>query len=91
MDSAGRLVVPKAVRDAAGFPPGTPLEVRFRDGCIEVTPAPVAVQLVRRGEVLVAERGTGLSGGPALTAAEVQDITESLRAGRASFETIDED
>lgn len=41
IDSAGRLVIPKAVRDAAGIQPGTPLDVRFRDGRIEIEPAPL--------------------------------------------------
>lgn len=48
IDSAGRLVIPKAVRDAAGILPGTPLEVRYRDGRIEIEPIPldVSVELV---------------------------------------------
>jgi AbrB family looped-hinge helix DNA binding protein len=45
IDSAGRLVIPKAVRDAAGIQPGTPLEVRFRDGRIEIEPVPIEVSV----------------------------------------------
>lgn len=45
IDSAGRLVIPKAVRDAAGILPGTPLEVRFRDGRIEIEPLPLDVSV----------------------------------------------
>ncbi len=45
IDSAGRLVIPKAVRDAAGIQPGTPLEIRFRDGRIEIEPTPLEVSI----------------------------------------------
>ena len=45
IDSAGRLVIPKAVRDAAGILPGTPLDVRFRDGRIEIEPLPLDVSV----------------------------------------------
>ncbi|MFT5460642.1 MAG: AbrB family looped-hinge helix DNA binding protein [Myxococcota bacterium] len=54
IDSAGRLVIPKSVRDAAGIRPGTPLEVRFRDGRIEIEPAPIAVTIETVGGVAVA-------------------------------------
>ena len=40
IDSAGRLVLPKAIRDEANLQPGDPLEVTFRDGRIEIEPAP---------------------------------------------------
>jgi AbrB family looped-hinge helix DNA binding protein len=54
IDSAGRLVIPKEIRRQAGWPPGTALEVRWRDGRIEIEPAPAQIRLVRRGRFLVA-------------------------------------
>lgn len=54
MDRAGRLVIPKEIRREAQLSPGSPLEVRWRDGRIEIEPAPVAVKLQRRGHLLVA-------------------------------------
>ncbi len=54
MDRAGRLVIPKEIRREARLSPGSPLEVRWRDGRIEIEPAPVAVKLQRRGHLLVA-------------------------------------
>jgi AbrB family looped-hinge helix DNA binding protein len=54
MDSAGRLVIPGAIRREAGLKPGAPLEVRWRDGRVEIEPAPIPVKLVRRGRLLVA-------------------------------------
>ena len=55
IDDAGRLVIPKAVRREAGIEPGVPLDVRWRDGVIEVEPRPIDVTLERRGRLLVAK------------------------------------
>jgi len=54
IDAAGRLVVPKAIRDEAGLVPGMPIEVRCRDGRVEIAPAPRKVRIVRKGKVYVA-------------------------------------
>jgi len=54
MDEAGRLVIPKEIRREARLAPGAPLDVRWRDGRIEIEPAPAVVQLQRRGRLLVA-------------------------------------
>ena len=54
IDAAGRLVIPSSVRRQAGLRPGMPLDVRYRDGVIEVEPAPIRVRLERRGRLLVA-------------------------------------
>ena len=55
MDSAGRLVIPSEIRREAGIEPDTPLEVRWRDGVIEIEPQPLAVTLERRKRLLVAQ------------------------------------
>lgn len=54
MDPAGRLVIPAEVRREAAIEPGTLLDVRWRDGVIEIEPRPIAVSLERRGRLLVA-------------------------------------
>ncbi len=54
IDSAGRLVIPKEIRDAAGIEPGTPLTVRCRDGRIEIEPRRRAVRIEKRGRLQVA-------------------------------------
>ena len=54
MDSAGRLVIPKEIRREAGLEPDTPLDVRWRDGVIEIEPQPLPVRLEKRGRFLVA-------------------------------------
>jgi AbrB family looped-hinge helix DNA binding protein len=54
IDSAGRLVIPKEIRMDAGLKPGIPLEIRWRQGMIEIEPAPLPVKLKERGRFLVA-------------------------------------
>jgi AbrB family looped-hinge helix DNA binding protein len=54
MDSAGRLVIPREIRREAGLEPDTPLDVRWRDGVIEIEPQPLAVNLEKRGRLTVA-------------------------------------
>jgi AbrB family looped-hinge helix DNA binding protein len=55
MDASGRLVIPREVRREAAIEPGTPLEVRWRDGVIEIEPQPLAVTFERRGHLLIAK------------------------------------
>lgn len=76
MDAAGRLVVPKALRQALGLKPGQVLEVRAGDGKLEVEIAPSPMALKRRGKGFVAVPDTEL---PALTAEEVRDTLERVR------------
>ncbi len=79
IDSAGRLVIPKAVRDAAGIQPGTPLEVRFRDGRIEIEPVPIEVSVEMVGGVAVASSREPV---PVLPAEVVRSTRDRLRDER---------
>lgn len=54
IDQAGRLVIPKEIRREARIEPGTPLDVRWKDGRIEIEPVHAEVRLERRGKLLVA-------------------------------------
>jgi len=36
IDKLGRIVIPKAVRDEAGWQAGTPLELQYRYGVLEI-------------------------------------------------------
>lgn len=57
IDSSGRVVVPKALRDALGITGGATLEAIVRDGRIELEVPPAEVRIERRGDVLVAVPG----------------------------------
>jgi AbrB family looped-hinge helix DNA binding protein len=61
MDSAGRLVIPKEIRREAALEPGIPLDVRLRDGVIEIEPQALPVKLERKGRLLVARAGARVS------------------------------
>jgi len=76
IDSAGRLVVPKALRQALGFHPGQVLEVRASDGRLEVEIAATPMVLKRRGKGVIAVPGKSL---PPLTAELVRETMERVR------------
>lgn len=46
IDGAGRLVVPKAVRDALGLAEGATLRVGVRDGCVVLQPVRVEPRVI---------------------------------------------
>ena len=54
IDSAGRVVIPKALRIRLGLEHGRVVEIRERDGRIEIEPAPTPMSLARRAGGLVA-------------------------------------
>lgn len=76
IDRAGRIIVPKALRDEMGLDPGRELEIRARDGLLVIEPVPVEVSLVRRGKTIVARPKEKL---PALTQDEVRATLEGAR------------
>ena len=77
MDAAGRLVIPKEIREEAQLQPGMPLQISFRDGHVEIEPAPREVQLVRKGRFTVMVPVE--EGGPPLTMDTVRDTLEAIR------------
>jgi AbrB family looped-hinge helix DNA binding protein len=81
IDRAGRLVIPKEIRERAGLAAGTPLEIVYRDGHVEIEPAPLEVRIERRGRVSVAVPVRRV---PALTAAEVEHARAEVRSRRTS-------
>lgn len=83
MDAAGRLVIPRDVRRQAGWAPGVPLEVRWRDDHVEIEPAPAQVRFERRGHLVVA---VPEDLGPPLTAAQVERTREELRESRSTVD-----
>jgi AbrB family looped-hinge helix DNA binding protein len=75
IDSAGRVVIPKPIREAAGLTPGSELEIAYRDGKIEIAPRLGKIKLLRKGSVLVA----ACAGAPKMTA---QEANEWIRKSR---------
>lgn len=81
IDRAGRLVIPKEIRERAGLTAGIPLEIAYRDGHVEIEPAPLEVRIERRGRVSVAVPVLPV---PSLTAAEVEQTRAEARSRRKS-------
>lgn len=76
IDAAGRIVVPKALREALGWRAGQEIELQAADGRLEVAVVPTAVKLTKRGKGVVAVPAEVL---PALTAEQVRETLERLR------------
>lgn len=76
IDAAGRIIVPKAMRDALGLRPGQPLELRVGDGRLEIEIASTPMQLKKRGKGMVAVPDEDL---PPLTADQVRETLDRVR------------
>ncbi len=59
IDRAGRVVIPKAIRDRAGLQPGSELDIRLDNGVVEITPPAPKGRLVEEGGFLVWEAAPG--------------------------------
>ncbi len=75
IDAAGRLVIPREIRREAALEPGVPLEVRWRDGVIEIEPQPLPVTLERKGHLVVAKPKASV---PPLTSTAVERTRKAL-------------
>ncbi len=76
IDNAGRVVIPKAVREALGLANGGRVVVYLEEGRIVIEPAAVEKRLVRRGRGLVCVADGEL---PVLTTDEVRAVLEASR------------
>lgn len=76
IDAAGRIVVPKPLRDALGLSPGQPLELEARDGALEVRVPDTPMRLEPGRHGLRAVPAEPL---PALSAAQVRAVLEQTR------------
>jgi len=76
IDRAGRIVVPKPLRQVLGLKPGLALEIRAGDGRLEIEIASTPMRLKKRGKGLVAVPDAKL---PPLTAEQVRETLERIR------------
>ncbi|HEX8741410.1 MAG TPA: AbrB/MazE/SpoVT family DNA-binding domain-containing protein, partial [Casimicrobiaceae bacterium] len=76
IDRAGRIVVPKSLREALGLEAGQLLEIRAGDGRLEIEVAPTPMHLKKRGKGVVAVPDRKL---PTLTADLVRETLERVR------------
>ena len=60
IDSAGRIVVPKALRDALGLTPGSELDISRYGAGLQLIPAGRTARLVDEGGRLVATGHTSI-------------------------------
>lgn len=84
IDRAGRVVIPKEIRDAAGIEPGMPLVVTCREGRIEIEPRRRPVRIVKRGRLQVAISVE--EGGEPLTRDTVRRTQDRGRLGKSDGE-----
>jgi AbrB family looped-hinge helix DNA binding protein len=76
IDSVGRVVIPKTLRDRLGLGRGRAIEISERDGKIEIEPLSTPMELVgRRGKSVAVPQGRL----PALTDEIVRSTIERTR------------
>jgi AbrB family looped-hinge helix DNA binding protein len=76
IDAAGRIVVPKSLRQALNIKAGQTLEIRAGDGRLEIEITATPMTLKKRGKDVVAVPDVGL---PTLTADAVRETLEHIR------------
>lgn len=77
IDKAGRIVVPKAMRDELGLAGGVEVEIVLVDGHIQIQAAPATMWLERDDDgFLVARTDREL---PPLTPEKVREVLEQIR------------
>ena len=79
IDRAGRVVIPKAIRDRAGLTPGVELDISLDNGRVEIVRPPAKGRLVREGSYLVWESAPGT---PPITGEMINQAIEDVRRER---------
>jgi AbrB family looped-hinge helix DNA binding protein len=76
IDKAGRIVVPKRLREQLGFKPGQKLELSAVDGRLEVEHPTTPIHFEKRAGRLVAVADRPM---PVLTQEQVRETLEQIR------------
>ena len=79
IDRAGRVVIPKTLRERAGLQPGSELDINLRDGVLEIAPPPPQGRVVREGDLLVWESAPGT---PPIAPEDINDAIRQVRQER---------
>jgi AbrB family looped-hinge helix DNA binding protein len=79
MDRAGRLVIPKEIRERAGLEPGTELDIRLDNGVVAILPVRPGGRLVEEDGHLFWEPTTQTS---PITVEEINRAIQDLREER---------
>jgi len=77
IDRTGRLVIPRQVREDAGYTPGVELNVEYRDGVVVIEPV-LKAKLIRKKGLLVSH----VPGARKLTLEETNRLIRRHREGR---------
>ena len=78
IDKAGRVVLPKPLREQFNLLPGDKLRLSVEGNCFRLEPTDAGGELVRRGSVLVFAGGFPET----ITTAQVNKLIEQDREGR---------
>ena len=79
IDGAGRIVIPKRIRDEVGLTAGAEVEVELRDGRVEIEPGYTEACVVYRDGHPVIETDVPM---PPITTEDVRDLLERVRDRR---------
>jgi AbrB family looped-hinge helix DNA binding protein len=79
IDRAGRVVIPKEVREQVGLTPGTEVEVRAVEGIVEIIAPRPQGRIIKEGPVWVWEPDTGTR---QVTQEEINDAIREVREER---------
>jgi AbrB family looped-hinge helix DNA binding protein len=79
IDRAGRVVIPKAIRDRAGLVPGTEIDIRVDNGVVEISPPRPKGRLVEEDGFLFWESAPGT---PPITGEAIDQAIQDVRRER---------
>ena len=79
IDRAGRVVIPKEIRQAAGLRPGDSIDVLYQEGEVAIRPTGVEMRLEKRGRFTVIVPETAIE---PLSEEVVERTLKQVREGR---------